>query len=307
MAYLPLMLMLLIRQFMTLKSGGWAQLKLQNRYFIFLVVYVVFITTIGVSIQRTIGEIIAHPGNIIPLLAASLPSASHFYLNYVLIGWFTVAVEMLRWWQCAVYLVYKHCFHLDEETARAMGEPEDQDGQGMGSRWAKVALIVVLAIVFSSIMPLITFFALVFFLLCNTFFGYLLVYAETKKPDMGGAFWIVSLKHTLFALVLYVALMVGMLSAQGKAAKYPSALASSMFVVLFFAWQRLGQYNWEILPFENIAEWDHGETKRKSIFGANAMQKGEYIQPECRAPQKQNEIAGLHPDLVAASGAKTML
>merc|ERR1719506_67108 len=135
----------------------------------------------------------------------------------------------------------------------------------MGARFGRVALIMTLAIVFSTVMPLITLFASIYFYFCNVFYGYLLVFAETKKADLGGEFWIVSLRHILFALVLYVALMMGIMSSQGRSGRWPAVATAPVLLVLFLVWRRLGQFSWEILPFETLADMDHEFTKRKSI------------------------------------------
>lgn len=285
--------MLLIKQFWTLKSGAWAQLKLQNRYFVFLVTFVICITTVGVSVQRTLKEIIETPSHLLPLMAESLPAASHFYLNYVLVGCFSVVLELLRVVPCITFFFYTRCTSSDVETARSLSEPEDQDFYGMGARSARVALIMVLAIVFSTVQPLMVVFACLYFFCCNIVYAYLFVFAETKKPDLGGAFWLCCLKHLLFALCLYVALMIGILSAQGRAGQYAAAGVAPLFVVLSLSWDRLGQFNWEILPFETLADVCHEGTRRKS-FGCGDQVMGMYIQPECHAERR---IAGLHPDI----------
>lgn len=282
MSWLPTILMTIIREFWTLKAGAWAQLKLQSRLFIFQVTFVLFITTVGVSLQRSLTRIIHNPKEVVSLLAETLPEASHFYLNYVLLAWFTVAMELLRYFQCAQYLWYTLVSGMSSEKAREAGEPEDQDSFGLGARFGKVALIMTLALVFSTVMPLITLFAFIYFFLCNICYAYLLVFAETRKPDLGGAFWIVSLRHILFALIVYVTLMVGILSstsadASGRSpGRYPAVAIAPVFLVLFLAWRRLGQLNWEILPFETLADTDHEHGKTRSIWA------GIYMQPECR-------------------------
>lgn len=300
MSWLPTIFMVIIRQFWTLKSGAWAQLKLQNRFFIFQVTFVIFITTLGISVQHTLTDIVEKPSRILVLLAEKLPQASHFYLNYVLLGWFTVAMELLRAVQIVKYVFYTRCSHMDAERAREVSEPEDQDSCGMGARFGRVALIMTLAIVFSTVMPLITLFAAIYFYFCNVFYGYLLVFAETKKADLGGEFWIVSLRHILFALVLYVALMMGIMSSQGRSGRWPAVATAPVLLVLFLVWRRLGQFSWEILPFETLADMDHEFTKRKSIALPYKGLTGDsdtnvYVQPECQ--NFDNDISSLPESL----------
>jgi len=287
MGWAPTFLMLIIQQFMTLKSGAWAQLKLQNRYFMFQVVFVLVIVTVGVSLQRTLESIINRPKDIVGLLAKSLPDSANFYLNYVLLGCFTAAMELLRYPQLFYYLWNTRIAGMDAEPARQcegslFSMTEDQACYGMGSRFGKVALIMTLTVVFSTVMPIICLFGFIFFFLNNIIYGYLLVFAETKKPDLGGAFWIVAMRHILFALCLFVALMFGVLGSESSVSRYPAAAVTPVVLVLFLAWRRINQFSWEVLPFESLADMDHDFNKRKSITGAINWDRPCYIQSECR-------------------------
>jgi hypothetical protein len=289
MSWFPTIMMTIIRNFLTLKSGAWAQLKLQNRFFIFQVTFVVFVGAVGITAPKTLEAVVDNPQSILSILADKLPRASHFYLSYVLLGTFTVSIELLRYFQFLSYAVLTRCYRMDPEAARAAGEPEDQDGCGMGARFAKTALAMTLTLVFSCIAPLIVVFGLGFFAFSYIVYAYLLVFAESKKPDLGGAFWINSLKHTLFALILFVTLMIGILGASGRRARLPAAVIAPIYAVLYLAWHRLGQFSWEILPFEILANLDHEAKKRKSLLGMTPSMiaaEDAYMQPECRETGK---------------------
>ena len=82
----------------------------------------------------------------------------------------------------------------------------------MGARMAKISLHLVVASVFASCCPVILVFAWLYCTVGASTYGYLLVFAETKKPDMGGSFWVKSLRHLFAGLAIYVLLMVGLLS-----------------------------------------------------------------------------------------------
>ena len=81
----------------------------------------------------------------------------------------------------------------------------------MGARMAKITLHIVVASVFASCCPLILIFAWLYCTIGSLSYGYLLIYAETKKPDMGGSFWVKSLRHLFAGLAIYVLLMVARL------------------------------------------------------------------------------------------------
>lgn len=287
MMMLPTFLMAIIRNFLSLKSGAWAQLKLQNRFYIFQVVFVVFITTIVGSIQRTLLAIIEHPQEIPVLLATTLPQASHFYVSYIVLCCFTQVLELPRLIVWLKYLIHR-CTR-DPESARLKSEPEDQDSYGMGTRMATLALVATLGLVFSCVMPAISVVTALFFAICAFIYGYLLVFAETKKPDLGGLFWVASLRQIFFALGLYVVLMVGVLSQQQQG-RLPAIAAASSTLLLVVAWRRFRELNWEALPFESVTEADYRQREARAVAArmadAGDIGQEEYVQTECTAPAK---------------------
>merc|ERR1719235_917522 len=104
----------------------------------------------------------------------------------------------------------------DEEEAREMSEPEDQDYYGIGSRSARFTINMVIALVYGTLSPPIGILALINFLVCRLVYGYLIPFAETKKADTGGAFFVAQLKHLFVGLGIYSVMMTGVL--YGRAA-----------------------------------------------------------------------------------------
>merc|ERR1719498_1404137 len=99
----------------------------------------------------------------------------------------------------------------DEQQAKDMSEPEDQDYYGMGARSARFTLNLVIALVYCSLCPIILVVTLVNFLIAKVVYGYLLVFAETPKCDLGGVFWVTALTQIQKCLFIYIALMLGVL------------------------------------------------------------------------------------------------
>merc|ERR1719195_1035611 len=94
-----------------------------------------------------------------------------------------------------------------EEDARGMAEPEDQDYYGIGSRSARFTINMVIAIVFGTLCPWISPLAFINFAACRLYYGYLIPFAETKKPDLGGVFWVHMLKHLHIGSLIYILVM----------------------------------------------------------------------------------------------------
>merc|ERR1712014_331282 len=72
------------------------QHKIQEWYFYFQVIFILLVTAIGSSLLDTLEELAESPTSIVYLLASTLPTASHFYLNFLPLQWVTHAQNMLR-------------------------------------------------------------------------------------------------------------------------------------------------------------------------------------------------------------------
>lgn len=280
MAFLPTLFMLIIRNVLTLKAQTWAQLKLQDWYFYFLVTFVLLVTSLGRTLISSIWAIVKQPTEALTLLSGKLPQSSNFYINYILLGCLLQAIELLRVTQLAKYFLSRLQGFKPEE-ARSRADPEDQDTNGMGARMAKAALTLVIALVFCSCSPIIMVFATVYFSIGSCSYGYLVVCAETKKSDMGGAFWVKALGYIFRGLFIYVLLMTGMITRVAAPSKlaWPVVLTLAALLPLGLGAWRFGQLTWESLPFESIAQVDFRE-------GRNGSHRfGEYLQPECHAAE----------------------
>ncbi|CAE7757141.1 unnamed protein product [Symbiodinium necroappetens] len=276
MAFLPTLLMAIISNVLTLKAGTWAQLKLQDWYFSFQVVFVLLVTAIVGTILDVLAKVLAHPGEVIYLLADALPGFSNFYINYLMLGCLLHVFDLLRFVQLAKYLLARFARgDNDPSEARKASEPEDQDSDGMGARMAKITLHIVVASVFASCCPLILIFAWLYCTIGSLSYGYLLIYAETKKPDMGGSFWVKSLRHLFAGLAIYVLLMVGLLSRACGPSREAPLVAALALLALGLGFHRFSALSWETLPFEAIVEVDLADRER-------GKHHGNYWQVECR-------------------------
>merc|ERR1719356_355573 len=95
-----------------------------------------------------------------------------------------------------------------------------------------MSLDLAVAITFCSFSPIITLLGLTDFTILRLVYGYLLTFAESRKPDMGGEFWVNQLNFLYLALLVYSLMMVGVMM-QWMAEKQwwverqgPAALAS---------------------------------------------------------------------------------
>ena len=101
-------------------------------------------------------------------------------------SWATHAQGLMRHVMLVKFLSFKRI--MPDDDALKMAEPEDQDYYGIGSRSARFTINMVPGIVYGTRCSPINFLCWANFYFCLLFYGYLIPFAETKEPDLGGKF-----------------------------------------------------------------------------------------------------------------------
>jgi hypothetical protein len=267
-AFLPTFLLLIFRFCFVLKDDAWAQLRLQNWYFVFQVVFVILITAISSNVGEFMQSAFTDPTSIPILLGESMPYATHFYMNFMVLQWMTHSMNLTRYIQLAKYWIFSSIF--ESEKARAMSEPEDQDYYGIGSRSARFSINMLICIIFGTLCPWMSLLGFVNFFVCRLHYGYLMGFAETKKPDLGGLFWVQKLRNLFIGCIIYVIMMTGVLYSRAATGE-PAIISALALVFVIMRMRRFEEAHvWERLPFEILAN----EPMDKKA------DDGKYVQPE---------------------------
>jgi len=98
----------------------------------------------------------------------------------------------------------------------------------------------------------------------------LIVFAETKKSDSGGCFYVTSLEQIFPLLILYIILMAGVLY-ERAASKGPCIIAAVSLIWVFASLNKFKHYTWQSLPLQEMH--NAKDAKKRS-------DKGQYVQPE---------------------------
>jgi len=276
MSLLPTFLVIIFGSFFVLKADAWMQHMIQQWYFYFLLIFVVLVTAVGTSLWDRSQDLVENPTAIFSLLADNLPTASHFYLNYIPLQYSQHCMNLLRYVPLFKYLGFRKV--CSDERARALAEPEAQDFYGNGSRSARHTLNAVIGLIFCTITPSMTPIVFLNGFIERTVYGYLLVYAETRKPDLGGVFWCTQLRHMMQALLIYIVLMVGVLLERSTHIG-PAVIAGSSALVWVLSYRRFDhKFHIESLPIRDIADRKASENRTAS--------RTTYLQPELVPPHK---------------------
>jgi hypothetical protein len=276
-AFLPTILILIFRFCFVLKDDAWSQLRLQNWYFVFQVVFVILITAISSNIVEFTETAFTDPTRIPILLGESMPYATHFYMNFMVLQWMTHSMNLTRYIQLAKYFIFSS--FLESERARAMSEPEDQDYYGIGSRSARFSTNMLICIIFGTLCPWMSLLGFVNFFLCRLYYGYLIGFAENKKPDLGGMFWVQKLRNLFVGCIIYVIMMTGVLYSRA-ASGTPAIISAASIVFVILRMRRFEEaFVWERLPFEIVA---NSNMEKKP-------DEGKYLQPELMEPEDREK------------------
>jgi len=281
--FLPTFLILIFRFCFTLKDDAWAQQMLQTWYFAFMVVFVILVTAIGGSMFEFLDTMVEKPLAMFGLLAKTMPFATHFYMNYLALQWATHGMILMRYVPLTKWFLAKGV-GFDEETARQMSEPEDQDYYGIGSRSARFSINLSIGIIYGTMSPPINLLCFIEFFICRVCYGYLLPFAESKKPDLGGVFWVHKLKHVFVGCMIYAVVMTGVLLGRASTNGPGLLVAPSIFYVLHSMRTFERAFCWERLPFEELKK--EKSPGSQSPPTAQKKRMGEYVQPWMEAITK---------------------
>ncbi|CAK0828552.1 unnamed protein product [Prorocentrum cordatum] len=249
-ACLPTVLMMIIYRCFLMGAHAWAQQRLQIVYFWFQIIFSILVTAVGGSLLGKIKEIVDKPMDTFGLLADHLPGATHFYLNFIVMQWATHGFVMTRYMQLFKYFGFRAL--LGKRRAVELAEPEDQDYYGIGSRMARWSATVLIGIIFSTLSPAITGLTFINFLLCRICYGYLLVFAETRKPDSGGLFFVNGLRHVQYGVMIYVILLIGVMARHAKSNGPVIMTAPAALYLMYCCYRFRVGFSYEMLPFQDV-------------------------------------------------------
>mmetsp|Transcript_30999 Transcript_30999/g.78051 ORF Transcript_30999/g.78051 Transcript_30999/m.78051 type:complete len:229 (-) Transcript_30999:23-709(-) len=193
---------------------------------------------------------------------------------------------MLRFTPLMKYMAVKPI--LGEARAKELAEPEAQSNNGMGARSARLCLLLVIPLVFCTLSPLITIFGMMNFCLCRCVYGYLIMYAETLKGDMGGFFWTTQLQSIQLSMLIYILLMGGVLFERANSRICP-AIAMASLLYWKYSYDRFQrEHKVESLSFQQLKDLEEAHEDGAQGNGPlgdflhrhHKPRQGSYVQPE---------------------------
>jgi hypothetical protein len=287
LGFMPTIFLLITSKFYTHKSDTWKQFRLQMWYYWFLVVHVVLVTAFGTSVLATFCEIIDQPTSILQIMARSLPTVSNFYLKWLVLQWVTQGMGILRLPVLVKFNLFKTIY--PEAEASTKSEPEDQDYYGIGARSARFSINMTIGVIFSTISPFTALLGAVTFALNRITYGHLVLFAECRKNDLGGVFWVEKLRQILYALMMYCAMMTGLFTQLDRADWLDwltfGLAVSALLYAIRTSYQFRKVFRWEQQPVNELAfQAERFGMEIEALPSSTTREADEaYLQPELRS------------------------
>jgi len=270
LSFVPTVLINIFSMLFHYQSEIGVQQKVQVYYFWFLFFFVILVTCIGQGFSEFVEELAEDPLSLPIILADELPSVTHYYLNFLGTQWLTHGMNLIRYIQVGKFVAARKIW--SDEDAKKIAEPEDQDYYGMGSRSARFITNLLIVVIMGTMSPLMGAQGWVNFLICRIIYGYLMVYAEGKKADSGGVFFVSQMQHLQIGTIFYTFLMLGL--CLKRAPDYiPAGFCIAALVYALYAWRKFEtDHEWERLPWMDMVLDKDGTSRERKDTGEKYVQ-----------------------------------
>ncbi|KAF9568644.1 DUF221-domain-containing protein [Agrocybe pediades] len=232
MMLLPIVLRLLAR-FEGIPKYTGLELSLMTRFFIFQVVHSFLIVTLSSGIMASLKGIISNPTSVPNTLAQKLPQASTFFLTYVVLqGLSGVAGGFL---QIVPLVLYYVKLYILGSTPRSVYNIKYQlRNVAWGTTFPGMTLLVVIALGYSIISPIINGLACATFFMFYQLYKYLFLYAyqQPTTTDTGGLFYPKALQHVFVGMYVQQVCLCALFFLAQDANKKPVAVPEGALMVV---------------------------------------------------------------------------
>ncbi|KAJ5213199.1 hypothetical protein N7449_000368 [Penicillium cf. viridicatum] len=232
MALVPIILRLMA------KLGGApslaaVELTVQNWFFAFQVVQVFLVVTVASSATSVVSDIIDNPSSAASLLAQKIPTASNFYISYIILQGLSFSAGALL--QIAGLIIGKILGRLLDSTPRKMYTRwSSLAGLGWGTVYPAFTLLTVVAIVYSCIAPLVMGFGTIGLYLFYFAFRYNLLYVSNATIDTQGRTYTRALQQLTVGCYLSMVCLIGLFAIGSGANRMALGPLILMIIFLIF-------------------------------------------------------------------------
>lgn len=185
------------------------ELFTQNAYFVFQVVQVFLVVTIGSSASALVKQISDNPGSITTTLAQKLPTVSNFYISYFIVQGLTVSAGVIS--QVVGFVIFKILYKFLAGTPRKMYQKwANLSAISWGSTLPVFTNIAVIGIVYSCIAPLVLGFATIGMGLFYLAYRYNILFVTDAQIDTKGLIYPRALQQLMTGIYIAEICLIGL-------------------------------------------------------------------------------------------------
>ncbi|KDQ58423.1 hypothetical protein JAAARDRAFT_667498 [Jaapia argillacea MUCL 33604] len=242
MMLLPIVLRMLAKLEGIPKYTG-LELSLMTRYFMFQVIHSFLIVTLASGIIASLPNLVNHPTGIPSLLATHLPQASTFFLTYILLqGLSGTAAGFLQ--AVPLILYYVKIFLLGSTPRSVYNIKYKGSSVAWGTLFPGTTLLVVVALGYMLISPIINGLACAIFFLFYLLYKYLFlwVFDQPASMETGGQFFPKALQHVFVGLYVMQVCLCALFFLAENASGKPSSVPEGALMVVLIIFTAFFQY-----------------------------------------------------------------
>ncbi|KAK6431901.1 phosphate metabolism protein 7 [Oleoguttula sp. CCFEE 5521] len=235
MALLPIILRLAAK-LSGAPTHSAVEYTVQNYYFAFQVVQVFLVATLGSAASSSVQTIIKNPGSVTSLLANNLPTASTFYLSYfILQGLGVMSGVLVGLVGLIIFLVLGKL--LDKTPRKMYNRWIKLAGMGWGTVFPVFTNLLVIAICYAAIAPLVLLFAAIGLYLFYFAYRYNLLFVTNATLDTKGAVYPRALQQVFVGLYIAEVCLIGLFAISSGASV--GALGPLIIMIIFLIFTAL--------------------------------------------------------------------
>ncbi|KAG9019505.1 hypothetical protein FRB90_001166 [Tulasnella sp. 427] len=198
------------------RARSWVEFSLLKKYFLFLLINVVFIFLFASTYWNLLRDLANSPATIPQKLAIALQrgAAKHFFLNYVVLQ--SLGIMPLQLLNLGVVLPKIFYRMFLTSTPRDFAELNAPPMVNYGAVYPQAILVFVITLLYSVIQPLILIFGAVYFGVAYVVYKYKLLFVFYKPYESRGQAWPITFSRCIWGVVIFQVLMTGIFGLKKK-------------------------------------------------------------------------------------------
>ncbi|KAG8742156.1 hypothetical protein FRC10_001964 [Ceratobasidium sp. 414] len=216
------------------KARSWAEYALLKKYFLFLLINVVFIFLLVSTYWALVRDLAGAPIKVPEKLAQALQKgqARHFFLSYVMLqGLGIMPLQLLN----IGIIIPRMIYQTFTKTPRDYAELNAPPMINYGVVYPLAILVFVVTTIYSIIQPLILIFGAVYFGVAYLVYKYKLMFVFYKPAESRGEAWPITFRRLMWGLTLFQTFMAGIFTLKQSFA-LASLMAPLLVGTLWWAW-----------------------------------------------------------------------